>query len=103
MAAPEEGSLPPSLRILKGLVILLTVSMIVAVLTVVFLLVTRMPKAFTSLPKLPESVVLPAGETAEAITFGKTWFAVVTTSGRLLVYSDTGKLRQDVTPSPSED
>ena len=95
--------MPPSLRILKVLVILLTVSMIVAVLTVVFLLVTRMPKAFTGLPTLPESVVLPEGEKAAALTFGKTWFAVVTESGRLLVYSDTGKLREDVTPTNSED
>lgn len=99
MAAPEEGPLPPSLRLLKWLVILLTLSMIGAVITVVWLLVTRMPQVMSGPPKLPETVVLPQGETAAAVTFGKSWYAVVTQTGRILIYSETGKLRQDVTPA----
>ncbi len=101
---PEEGPLPPplppSLRILKGLVILLTLSMIGAVITVVWLLVTRMPTAFGAALPLPESLRLPEGETAEAVTFGKGWIAVVTASGRILVFSPEGRLRQEMMLEP---
>lgn len=80
--------------------ILLTLSMIGAVITVVWLLVTRMPQVLSGPPRLPETVVLPADETAAAVTFGPHWYAVVTAKGRILIYSETGKLRQDVTPAP---
>jgi hypothetical protein len=94
--APDGEGLPPSLRVLKALVILLTLSMIGGVITVVWLLVTRMPAVTTPLPRLPQDLVLPAGETASAVTFGPGWSAVVTRSGRILIYGADGTLRQEI-------
>lgn len=96
-----DAALPPSLRLLKWLVILLTLSMIGAVITVVWLLVTRMPSAFGGQPpQVPEAVQLPAGKTATAVTFGQGWTAVVTTDDTILIFGADGKLRQEVTVSP---
>jgi Flp pilus assembly protein protease CpaA len=89
--------MPPSLAFLKWLVILLTLSMIGGVITVVWLLVTRMPLAMGRSPAVPAELALPAGETAEAVTFGRGWTAVVTGSGRILVFNTDGSLRQEVT------
>lgn len=92
-----EGSLPPSLRFLKWLVIALTLTMIGGVITVVALLVTRMPQAFSaSLPDLPDQISLPDGTKARAVTFGEGWIAVVTTDDRILIFDGDGDLRQDV-------
>lgn len=92
-----DAALPPSLRLLKWLVILLTLSMIGAVITVVWLLVTRMPSTLAgAAPRVPEAVKLPAGTTAEAVTFGKGWTAVVTADDRILIFGTDGTLRQDI-------
>lgn len=92
---PDATDLPPSLRFLKGLVITLMITMIVGVITVVGLLVTRMPDA-NAFPILPEDLVLPDGAVAEAVTMGKGWIAVVTTDQELLVFSPDGALRQKI-------
>lgn len=98
--APDPA-LPPSLRFLKWLVILLTLTMIGGVITVVGLLVTRMPQAFSApAPSMPEGFTLPAGVEAEAVTFGTGWIAVVTTDDRILIFGRDGQLRQDVPISP---
>lgn len=97
--APVEGApatgeaLPPSLRLLKGLVIVLMVTMIAGLIAIVALLVIRMPGGNADLV-VPAGLKLPAGETAQAITRGKGWIAVVTTSGEILVFDGkTGALR----------
>lgn len=92
---PDETRLPPSLRLLKALVIVLLLTMIGGVLVMVWLFVTRLPSGPTP-PRLPAELHLPAGETAEAVTFGTGWTAVVTRSGRLLIYGSDGALRQEV-------
>ena len=94
-------ALPPSLRLLKWLVIVLTLTMIGGVITVVALLVTRMPQAFV-VPALemPEGLVLPEGTTASAVTFGTGWIAIVTRDDRILIYSADGTLRQEVDIRP---
>lgn len=75
------------------------VTMILGVIAVVWLLVTRMPDA-NALP-LPETIALPQGAKAQAVTVGPDWFAVVTTEGRILVYDRiTGALRQEVAVTP---
>lgn len=95
--------LPPSLRLLKWLVVALTLTMIGGVITVVALLVTRMPQAFSAgTPHLPDQITLPAGAEASAITFGKGWIAVVTTDDRLLILDEAGNLRQELTIGPFE-
>ena len=98
-ATPEtpDPILPPSLRLLKWLVVALTLTMIGGVITVVALLVTRMPQAVsTAGPDLPESLVLPEGVNAAAVTFGTGWIAVVTTDDRILILSPEGRLRQEI-------
>ncbi len=95
-APDSETGLPPSLRLLKALVIVLTLTMIGGVITVVALIVTRMPTAFQSTPEVPATLKLPEGTTAGAVTFGKGWIAVVTTDDRILIFSDEGRLLQDV-------
>lgn len=92
---PDATDLPPSLRFLKGLVITLMITMIVGVITVVGLLVTRMPDASAN-PVLPEGLVLPAGTAAEAVTIGKGWFAVVSSDQKLLIYGIDGSLKQTI-------
>lgn len=69
--------------------------MIVGVITVVGLLVTRMPSAPTG-PVLPDALALPAGAKAAAVTMGTGWIAVVTTDDRILIYDTTGNLRQEL-------
>ncbi|WP_415233361.1 DUF6476 family protein [Pseudorhodobacter sp.] len=105
--APAPDGLPPSLRFLKGLVIVLTLTMIIGVITVVAVIVTRMPQSFGEQPgpaaadlpasfDLPASLALPDGAVAQAVTFGKGWIAVVTNDNRILIFSATGELRQEV-------
>jgi Flp pilus assembly protein protease CpaA len=97
MPDAPDTPLPPSLRLLKWLVIVLTLTMIGGVITVVGLIVTRMPQAFTATgPSLPEGLTLPAGTSAAAVTFGTGWIAVVTTDDRVLIYGRDGRLRQEV-------
>jgi hypothetical protein len=95
-APDSEIVLPPSLRLLKALVIVLTLTMIGGVITVVALIVTRMPTAFQSSPEVPAALKLPDGVKAEAVTFGKGWVAVVTSDRRILIFSEEGRLLQDV-------
>jgi Flp pilus assembly protein protease CpaA len=101
-APPDDPVvLPPSLRLLKWLVIVLTLTMIGGVITVVGLLVTRMPQAFgAKAPSLPEEFTLPEGTRAQAVTFGTGWVAVVTTDDRILIFDEGGTLRQEVPLTP---
>lgn len=80
---------------LKWLVITLMITMIVGVITVVGLLVTRMPGGNTT-PVLPAEVILPDGATAVAITMHADWIAVVTADDRILIFNHDGTLRQEV-------
>jgi hypothetical protein len=97
--APDPA-LPPGLRFLKWLVIVLTLTMIGGVITVVALIVTRMPQAFTApAPALPDGFALPAGAKAAAVTFGTGWIAIVTQDERILIFSEDGLLRQEVNVS----
>lgn len=96
-------TLPPSLRLLKWLVIVLTLTMIGGVITVVALIVTRMPQAFVApAPALPDSLVLPGDAKAAAVTFGTNWVAVVTTDDRILIFGRDGQLRQEVEVTAGE-
>lgn len=89
MTETSDEGLPPSLRFLKLLVIVLMITMIGGVIAVVTLLVTRLPDAAAP-PALPASLILPEGARAQAVTFGKGWIAIVTEDGRLLLYPATG-------------
>jgi hypothetical protein len=98
MEEQVSDGLPPGLRFLKWLVIVLAISMIAGVITIVALLVTRLQGG--ALP-LPEAITLPDGAKAQAVTAGDDWYAVVTTDNRILIFDRlTGDLRQEVTISP---
>ena len=78
--------------------ILLTLTMIVGVITIVGVIVTRMPQAMQRPPSLPDAITLPDGTRATAFTQGSNWYAVVTDNDQILVFDRaTGDLRQTVT------
>lgn len=86
---------PGNLRFLRLLVTVLTGVMIAGVVVVVALLVTRLSDDG---PQVPADLALPDGVTAEAVTFGGTWIAVVTKDQRILIFDrTTGALKQTVT------
>ena len=90
--------MPPSLRFLRALVIVLMISMIGGVLALVWVVVTRLPAALNAAPPaLPTAITRPDGETPAALTFGKGWVAVVTEGDTLLIYGTDGALWQQIT------
>jgi hypothetical protein len=90
---PEEQA--PLVRYLKWLVTALTVTMIAGFIVLVSVVVMRF-NASGTVP-LPDSLTLPAGAEASAITRGPDWLGVVTTDGRILIYGLDGKtLRQEI-------
>jgi hypothetical protein len=93
MDEQSPDGLPPGLRFLKGLVIALMITMIVGVITIVGLLVTKLR---SPLP-LPETISLPNGTKAQAVTVGADWVGIVTTDNRILIFDRlTGALRQEI-------
>ncbi|MBP7000487.1 DUF6476 family protein [Amaricoccus sp.] len=74
----DGGAEPPGLRRLRRLVTGLTLTLILGVITVVALLVIRLSALSPAQPLLPPALSLPAGESAQAVTFGAGWVAVVT-------------------------
>lgn len=70
------------------------VTMIGGVITIVGLLVTRMPDGAG--PALPENLTLPDGAVAEAVTVTSDMMLVVTQDGRVLVFGRDGQFRQEI-------
>ena len=70
--------------------------MIGGVITVVAVLVTRMPATFGGVPEWPSELSLPEGAVPEAVTRGRGWVAVVTTDHRILIFNEDGSLRGEV-------
>lgn len=78
--------------------------MIVGLITIVALIVIRFPAASTSGPALPPGIALPAGASADAVTFGRGWVAVVTDQDQILIFdAGTGTLRQTIAVLPAGD
>lgn len=90
-----EAALPPSVRLLKWLVIALTATLIGGVITVVALLVTRLPHP-GAVPALPATLTLPAGVTPQAVTFGQGWIAVVGSDDHIRIFGTDGAPWQDI-------
>ncbi len=93
----EDGQAPDvkTLKYLKALVTILTVTMILGFLTIVALFVMR----FTPMNKaeLPDEITLPDGSKATAFTRGEGWFAVVTDQDEILIFNRvTGNLQQRI-------
>ena len=95
---------PANLRFLRRLVTVLTATMILGLLTIVALIVIKFMTPVTTRPELPAEITLPAGQTAQAVTRGTSWIAVVTTdtSGieRIHILNLDGTPRQVVNITP---
>ncbi|WP_347310626.1 DUF6476 family protein [Defluviimonas sp. SAOS-178_SWC] len=97
----ESADRPPELRFLKVLVSVLAGTMILGLITIIALIVIRFPTAMSSRPALPETVSLPEGVRAEAVTFGRGWIAVVTDTNEILILDPkSGALHQRVAIEP---
>lgn len=81
---------------LKALVFILTLTTIGGVITVVAVIVTRMPSAMKGPAPLPASLALPEGARPAAFTQGSDWVAVVTEDDRILIFTRDGTFRQEV-------
>jgi hypothetical protein len=93
MSDPDDNApLPADLRFLKVLVTALAGVMMLGLLTIVWLLVTRLG-APTPLPTLPDTIALPDDARPAAVTFARDWLVVVTETGEILLYDrDSGSL-----------
>ncbi len=98
MDTPKED--PPHLRTLRKLVNIMTVVFILGFITIVIVIVmqfTRTQNVATG-PALPPDIALSGSETAQAVTFGKGWIAVVTIDQegveRIRVFLPDGMPRQ---------
>lgn len=92
---------PASLKFLRLLVTVLTGVMIVGMVVLVALFLSR----YSSSPSVsvPDTLQLPDGVQATAITFGPGWTAIVTDDNTILIYdADSGSLRQTVTIEGSD-
>lgn len=84
-----------TLRFLKVLVTVLTLTMIVGLVTITALFVTRFSAADDL--TFPDRISLPDGTVATAFTQGETWYAVVTSEDEVLIFSRlTGALSQRI-------
>lgn len=89
------AALPPDLRFLKWLVTGLTAVLVIGLITIIALLVIRLPGALPP-PALPDALTLPAGTRPAAVTQGRGWVAIVTEDDRILIYDRAGRLTQEV-------
>ena len=91
---PEREGWPPELRFLKRLVTVLTATLIGGCLTILVLLVIRLPGP-AEVP-FPATLEMPANAEPAAVTRGEDFFAVVTRDGRILIFDEAGRLTQEV-------
>ena len=90
--APGEAEARRTVRYLRALVTALAVVMGAGVISLVALLVTRLPDGAAP---LPDAVTLPDGTVPLAFTRGPDWMAIATRDA-ILVYDMAGTLRQRV-------
>jgi len=102
--SPDGAQEPANLRFLRILVTILTASMIGGLVTVIVLIVIKVPEVVKTNPMplpLPDTITLPDGSRATNFTQGTDWYGVVTADNRILIFDrKTGKLRQTVTIRP---
>lgn len=95
-AGGGAGALPPDLRLLKHLVTGLTAVLVIGLITIIALLVIRLPAALEPPLPLPETILLPQGARPYAVTQGRSWVAVITDDDRILIYDPrSGALMQE--------
>ncbi|MCB1331863.1 MAG: hypothetical protein KDK28_21390 [Maritimibacter sp.] len=93
---PRTGQDAALVRYLKWLVTALSVTMIAGFIVLVTVVVMRFNQGAGG-PAFPDSIALPAGVTAQAVTRGPDYLLVVGTEGRVFVLSTDGQeLRQEI-------
>ena len=103
----EDLPEPPRLRQLRWLVNALLLVLIAGIVIITTLLAIRLAPLGAPPPPLPDEIALPDGETAEAVTFGRDWIAIVTSDAagaeriRLLDRA-TGRERAAIPIVPAE-
>ena len=97
----DKTAEPANLRFLRILVTILTASMIAGLVTIIVLIVIRVPTVIRTVEDpvpLPEAITLPDGTVATSFTQGDDWFAVVTKDNEILIFNrDDATLRQQIT------
>jgi len=95
---PDNSGEPANLKFLRILVTILTASMIAGLVTIIVLIVIRVPNVIRTVEDplpLPEAITLPDGTTAQTFTRGQDWYAIVTTDNQILIFNiEDGALRQ---------
>lgn len=87
---------PGTVKYLRGLVTILTATMVLGFIVIVVLFVIRFSGA--GAVDLPADITLPDGSTPQAFTQGRDWYAVVTDTDQILIFDRTsGALRQTIT------
>lgn len=91
---PSDPPPLPEVRFLKLLVTALAVTMIAGLITIVALLVIRLPAQgrAPALPELPAAITLPAGVTALSVSFAEGRVVVLGRGGEVLLYTPEGTL-----------
>ena len=90
---PEDKE-PANLRFLRILVTVLTATMILGVLAIIFLLVMRLQQPAPL--ALPDQLSLPDDSTATAFTQTDDWIAIITDDNQIIIYERDGTLRQTI-------
>jgi hypothetical protein len=89
----DEFELPPSLKLLRHLVTVLTVVMIIGVVVIIGLLVTRLNDTAVA---LPDTITLGDGSVPVAFTQTQNWYAVVTSNDEIQIFDLNGKPVQTI-------
>lgn len=80
------------------MVTVLTATLIFGVLTIITLLVIKITQTGPAPLALPDQITLPQGQTAQAITKGRDWFAVVSHDSEanefIYIFNPDGTIRQ---------
>lgn len=96
----SPGEEPANLKFLRRLVTALTATMMIGLVVLIGLIVIRLQTAAANPPSalaLPDSITLPAGQSAQAFTRGSDWYAIVTGDDTILIYDvNSGALRQTI-------
>jgi hypothetical protein len=93
VSGTEGSGLPPELRWLKTLVTVLTAVMIAGVVSIVALLVIRLPDRMVT---VPEDLDLPDGVAVHAVTQAPSYWLVTTEDDRLLIFAPDGTLGREI-------
>ncbi|MFT4717016.1 MAG: hypothetical protein ACI9ZD_001055 [Paracoccaceae bacterium] len=85
---------------MRILVTILTATMIGGLVTIITLIVIRVPNVIQTIDDpvpLPSILTLPDGSSAQTFTQGGDWYAVVTTDNEVLIFNrNDGSLRQRI-------